>query len=288
MPTSLLHRQVDARQLLIVLAYQATIWGMYWLPELRHALLWLAAMGMSFMCCIVAHNHLHKGIFRSERLNTAFRYLLSFCALYPISTNVPAHNLVHHRFEDDGGPDWADQKLVTFRWNLLNLLHFPNVAGTVGLEGTKRWMSIEGRAAVRRQWQREQIFCLGVTALALGADFWAGLFFIVLPQLWGARGILRLNLLQHEACDLGSRYNHSRNFTGALLNWLICNNGYHTIHHNRAGIHWSELPAQHERLVVPRCDPSLNEPSMLWYLLRTYVLQSQRAEPKATLAHAER
>jgi hypothetical protein len=52
----------------------------------------------------------------------------------------------------------------------------------------------------------------------------------------------------------------------------MCNNGYHTIHHNRAGLHWSVLHEWHQREVVPRIDPSLDERSMVVYLFRTYVL----------------
>jgi hypothetical protein len=67
----------------------------------------------------------------------------------------------------------------------------------------------------------------------------------------------------------------------------MCNNGYHTIHHNRAGLHWSTLAEAHEREVVPRIDPSLNEKSMFWYLLRTYLLIPLRPQAK-DVAQAER
>jgi fatty acid desaturase len=107
-------------------------------------------------------------------------------------------------------------------------------------------------------------------------DFWSALFFIVIPQLYGARSILRINLIQHDGCDTTSDWNHSRNFVGRAFNWIMCNNGFHTIHHNRAGMHWSELDAAHAREVVPRIDPSLDEPSMVGYLARTYLRKLRR------------
>jgi hypothetical protein len=59
----------------------------------------------------------------------------------------------------------------------------------------------------------------------------------------------------------------------------MCNNGYHTIHHNKAGLHWSQLAESHNRHVVSRIHPSLDQPSMLWYLLRTYGLRFVRPDP---------
>jgi fatty acid desaturase len=261
---------------------------MYLVPAMRTVPLLLAACFLSFLNVIVAHNHLHQGIFHSRRLNMGLRYFLSFGALYAISTNVPAHNLVHHHFDDDGDWDWADSRYVNFRWNLLNLLHFPNRVGTVGLAGTERWMRGYGRKDIRRQHAGEKFFALGLTAVLLVIDFWPALFFIVIPQLWGARGILRLNLLQHEACDITTEWNHSRNFVGRFFNWLMCNNGYHTIHHNRSGLHWTELPAWHDREAKPRMHASLDEPSMVWYLLKTYLFTFRRARPLPELTTIEK
>jgi hypothetical protein len=48
--------------------------------------------------------------------------------------------------------------------------------------------------------------------------------------------------------------------------------GFHTIHHLNPGWHWSKLAEAHERDVVPHMHPSLDQPSMLLYLLRTFVL----------------
>jgi fatty acid desaturase len=249
---------------------------MYFVPACRNVFCFAAACYFAFLNSVVIHNHLHQGIFHSRALNNLFRGVLSFGALYPASANVPAHNLVHHHFEDDGQPDWADPSWVGFRWNLLNLVHFPNVAGPQTFEGVQRWKAVLDRKAFSRQYTFEQIFAFGLTAALLVYDFWTALFFVVLPQLYGARCILRINLIQHDRCDIASEWNHSRNFVGRAFNWIMCNNGYHTIHHNKAGLHWSKLAEAHQRDVVPRIDPSLDERSMVAYLLRTYVLGLRR------------
>ncbi|MBN8611518.1 MAG: fatty acid desaturase [Deltaproteobacteria bacterium] len=279
--TWLLHHHADRRQIGIVTLYLAIVLAMYFVPACRNVPMFLAACALSFLNAVVIHNHLHKGIFKSKTLNRIFRCVLSFGALYPASANIASHNVVHHHFDDDGQPDWAAPQNVSFRWHLLNLLHFPNVAGPNTFAGVTRWATTTRQADFRRQYLLEQVVAFGLTGVLLAWDFWAALFFVVMPQLWGARGILRINLLQHDGCDTESDWNHSRNFVGRAFNWVMCNNGYHTIHHNRAGLHWSVLAERHARECVGRVDPRLDEPSMLLYLLRTFVL---RVAPPSPLA----
>lgn len=275
----LLKHAADRRQVAIVAAYLALLAAMYALPACRNAVCLALACGLSFLNAVVIHNHLHQGIFRRRELNLAWRCALSFGALYPASANTPSHNLVHHRFGDDGAPDWASPHIVSFRWHLLNLLHFPNVAGPNTFAGVTRWAAAKGDAAFRRQYRLEQLVAFGLTAALMVHDLWTTLFFVVVPQLWGARGILRINLLQHDGCDTRSAWNHSRNFTGRALNWLMCNNGFHTVHHRRAGLHWSTLREAHDREVAPRIDPRLDEPSLVAYLVRTFALRARRPAP---------
>ena len=260
------------RQVGIIAVYLGLLASMYLVPWCRNPLFFCGACYFSFLNTVVIHNHLHQGVFKSRTLNMVFRAVLSFGALYPASANIPSHNLVHHHFDDDGQPDWAAPEHVSFRWNLLNLIHFPNVAGPNTFAGVQRWAALAGRAEFRRQYMFENAVAFGLTGALLLLDFWTALFFVVLPQLYGARCILRINLIQHDGCDVSTEWNHSRNFVGRAFNWIMCNNGYHTIHHNRAGLHWSALDAAHDREVAPRIDRSLDERSMIAYLLRTYVL----------------
>lgn len=282
----LVRHPAEWRQIGLISAYMGIMAAMFLVPAWRHPVGVAVACYLSFLNSVVIHNHLHQGIFRSKRLNMGWRLILSFGALYPASANIPSHNLVHHHFDDDGDRDWADPRHVQFSWNLLNLIHFPNVAGPYTFAGVKRWAATTRLPGFNRQYITEQVFAFGVTGIALVWDFWGALFCIVVPQLWGARGILRINLIQHDRCDTTTEWNHSRNFIGRGFNWIMCNNGYHTIHHNRAGLHWSDLDHAHKQEAVPRIDPRLDEKSMLWYLTRTYALTVRRPQELVVPAEA--
>jgi fatty acid desaturase len=266
----------DVRQLATVATYYALLASMFFVPACRNVAFLAAACAFSFLSAVVGHNTLHQGMFESKRANMLFRYVLSFGGLFPISAVIPSHNLVHHHFDDDGQPDWAAPEHVRFRWNLLNIVHFPNVAGPLTFNGVQRWARVMGRGEFRKQYTRELVFAFGMTGVLLVIDFWTALFFVVVPQLWGARWFLRINIIQHDGCDTSTEWNHSRNFVGKLFNFFMMNNGFHTIHHNRAGMHWSELARAHELEVVPRMDPTLDEKSMLLYLARTYLFRFSR------------
>ncbi len=266
----------DWRQLFIVFVYLSLLASMVLVPWCRNIVFLATACMFSFYVQTVTHNVLHGVLFESKALNRAFRFVLSFCGLFPVSSVIPSHNIVHHHFDDDGQPDWASPAHARFSWNLLNLMHFPNIIGPITFAGINRWASVKGRADYRRQSMQESLFAFGLTALLLAYDFWTVLFFVLVPQLWGARWFLRVNLIQHDACDTDSEIDHSRNFGGKLLNWFSVNAGYHTAHHNKPGLHWTELPANHVKDVAPTMNPQLLQKSLLVYLARTYVLRFSR------------
>ncbi len=271
-----LKRSADWRQLFIVALYLALLACMVLLPACRNIAFLVLACALSFYVQTVTHNVMHSPLFESKALNRTFRFVLSFCGLFPVSSVIPSHNLVHHHFDDDGQPDWASTSHARFSWNLLNLLHFPNIIGPITFAGINRWVSVKGRGDYRRQSMQGSVFAFGLTGLLLAWDFWTVLFFVLVPQLWGARWFLRVNLIQHDGCDVDSEHNHSRNFDGKWLNWFSVNAGYHTAHHNRPGLHWTELPENHAKEVASKMAPSLMEPSLLLYLARTYVFRITR------------
>jgi beta-carotene hydroxylase len=56
-----------------------------------------------------------------------------------------------------------------------------------------------------------------------------------------------------------------------LGNFLVFNNGYHTVHHESAGLHWSKLPAAHAK-IAHLIDPELNQASIFGFCLKAYLL----------------
>jgi fatty acid desaturase len=100
---------------------------------------------------------------------------------------------------------------------------------------------------------------LGLYALSFG-----------LPVILAAPLLQATNYLQHVGCDPTSPDNHSRNFTNRWFNWWFFGNGYHTVHHEHPGSHWTLYRALHERRAM-RIDPALNLDtplSFLWQLGR--------------------
>lgn len=65
-------------------------------------------------------------------------------------------------------------------------------------------------------------------------DWKKALLYIVAPQQFA---LLVLNYLQHVHANEESDWDHSRNFVGGLANFLLLNNGFHTVHHEWPGVH---------------------------------------------------
>jgi hypothetical protein len=52
---------------------------------------------------------------------------------------------------------------------------------------------------------------------------------------------------------------------------MLFNNGYHTIHHHKAGLHWNKVPEAHKE-IQDNINPILMERSFWWYIVRVYII----------------
>ena len=253
--------------------------------------LWLAMICMfSFIGATLTHNCIHVPIFRRvcvrDWLNKWFQIVLSNTYGWPVSTLIPGHNLSHHKFTQ-GPKDVMRTTKMRYEWNLINLLLFVvhiiidiNKYDAAYFEDQKRL----GRP-IHKQLLLECFFFWPVQAALLLLNWQKYLLLVLAPQMLGKWGIITINLLQHDGCiepdddevlpdgtHLVGKYNFARNFTSPLLNYLTCNNGYHTIHHLNPGWHWTKLPAGHMRIVKPHIHPNLDQTSMASYAFWTYLV----------------
>ena len=126
------------------------------------------------------------------------------------------------------------------------------------------------------QWLAEMVLVHAVKVIALFINPLVAVLFLWLPHIYGTWGIVSTNVWQHDGCDQEHKYNHSRTFTGGILNFLTLNNGYHGAHHDRPSLHWSQLPAYHEKNIEPYIHPNLSLDNFMTYLVKAYIYPGKR------------
>lgn len=266
------------------LAFVATYFGLVtaqwiWAPKalaLAIPLLVLTCF-FSFFGAVATHNAVHSPVFEGRFMNRLFQVVLTLTYGHPVSAYVPGHNLSHHKHTQSRRDVMRTTK-VRYRWNLLNgLLFAPRVSRDILKADMRYFMTMKSR---NKPWFNqmaiEWVIFLGASAALLFLDWKKFLLYILIPHQYAAWGIVTMNLLQHDGCDEDTEYNHSRNFVGKVVNWFTYNNGYHTIHHMEPGLHWSLAPEEHAKRVAPFIHKNLDQPSLLAYILRTFILPGGR------------
>jgi beta-carotene hydroxylase len=243
-----------------------THWSM---PEFN-IFLFLGAMVMATTCFAVAHNHAHHNMWKFGILNRLTDYWLTLFYGFPIYAWIPTHNLNHHRYSNKEGDHTATWR-YSQKNNLLVLLAYPVMSAIYQQTPTSQflkheWKTNKGRFLFFISQYVVWALCI---AGAVYIDWHKALYCMIIPGAFSVIGVHMINFIQHVHCDENSAYNHSRNFTG-LGSRLLLNAGFHTIHHERVDMHWSDLSVGHAQ-IASKIDPALIEKSLLWYILRVYI-----------------
>lgn len=240
------------------------VYGFNWIA---YAIYLLCAVSVSVM----THNHQHLKIWKNSTLNTLTDWWLTVFYGLPIFVWIPTHNRNHHKFTNKEG-----DATITYRQTeentFLSVLSYPSISGYYQMKECIIPYMKKLRETDKKTYTENwiQIIVLAIWMLAfLIFDWKRALLYVVIPQQFSAFMVMVFNYIQHVHADEQSSYDHSRNFMG--INWLLFNNGYHTAHHERAGIHWSLLPEEHNR-IAHLIKPELIQKTMLGYLFRTYIL----------------
>lgn len=204
-------------------------------------------------------------------MNILMDYWLTVFYGFPAFAWIPTHNLNHHVLNNKEG-DYTLTYRLTEQNHLLMLLLYPAMSSYFQQTPIRDYLRKLWRGDRKKFWLAfgQYIFLAAWAVFWLILDWQKFILYVLIPTQFGLFSVLVFNYLQHVHADEESDYNHSRNFLG-WTNPLLFNNGYHTVHHLRAGTHWSETPAKHKE-IEHLIDAGLIEKSLIWYLLRTYLL----------------
>lgn len=264
-----MHNRADWRPILNVLMILAVAEIPFAVGSDWPAWAWLAWIGifstLMSPLAVIIHNHEHHPVFKNFKVDRSFAVLRALAfGISPLLGRIN-HNLNHHAhsgFEEDWcRPSQAGEHTLGRYWRY--------VRNTFSEYWTKSFAPGNPRLEDRLQpWLKIELIATLVWGLIhLGLSPKIFVLAYVIPRLVSYYNIILINLFQHEECDPTSEWNHSRNFTGFAINFLLYNNGYHTVHHNMPGLHWSKLPAAH-REHAAKIDPRFVERSLTGYVLR--------------------
>jgi len=198
------------------------------------------------------HNHTHRRIFRAEWLNRWFGRLWTFSSGWPSFYWWHAHVVVHHA-NLLGPTDWTlprrrpDGSFENMFWYCP--AHWP---WRTSVDLWRDFTHGRGRPGVGRRALVELAIFLALWSLPFLIDPLMALGLWVLPQWFGNCWNMGPGMyVQHVGCVGKSErrpFSHSNTFLSRLFNLTTFNIGYHIEHHDYPGVHWTELPALHERL----------------------------------------
>jgi fatty acid desaturase len=276
-------RHAEDRRTIAYLAAAGLLLGVNWYLGEVHPLLYALQLFFFFTSAVISHNHNHLSIWRSRGANLVTSYVISLFYGYPAVGWVPTHNQVHHKLNNAPGDSSRCPRV--FKGNhLLALVVYPTLTSLAQTRDVNAFMLDLWRHKRRAFWSAasEFIVFFGVMLVLLVVDWRRTLLFLVIPQQVALFTIQAVNFLQHIETATGSEWNHSRNFVSPVLNAILFNNGYHTVHHMKPGVHWSQTPALHAQYAA-KIDPALNVPSLGRYLVHTYLVRPFTREPAPAL-----
>ena len=266
-------------------------WSLPFLHPL-HVVTWPLALFGGVTVAVMAHNHTHLKMWKGDGTslpNVLTDWWITCFYGYPVFAWIPTHNRNHHQFTNKPGDHTATWRL-TEKNNLLTVITYPALSAWWQRIPTNAYLGEMWREQRGRFWLAAAQYVVLATFLGIGffLDWRKALAFMVAPGAVGLYTVLLFNYVQHIHADELSEYSHSRNIVGpGLLNTLLFNNGFHTIHHINPNLHWSETPAAHAE-IAHLIDPRLNEPTFLGMMWKFYVRGTVDPSTRSVNMRAER
>lgn len=212
----------------------------WWLP-----VLWLAVWAIpKGWICAWNHHHQHVPMFRRALPNRLLEVVFAFQTGVTSHAWFLHHVLGHHR-------NYLDQEKDEARWKrrdgttmgelefsvITTLVAYPR-AFRVGLEHPRVLRIFLAMGAL-------QVALLG---LLFWHDAYNALWIFLLPMGLSLYLTVWATYFHHAGLETTEHTHASHNILHRGYNLVTGNLGYHTAHHVRHGLHWSQLPELHAQL----------------------------------------
>lgn len=237
-----------------------------------HPVTYIISLYLAVTVAVIAHNHNHVPMWKSKILNDITDYWITLFYGFPAFAWTPTHNKNHHKFNNREG-DYTITYRVSEKNNIFTLLSYPSISSYFQQNPIVVYLKFLWKN------NRQKFFVSIMQYVALGLfiiialliDWKKAILYVIIPQQFALFSVLIFNYIQHVHADEESDYNHSRNFVSPMTNFLLFNNGFHTIHHYRASIHWSETPEAHKK-IEHLIAPHLKERGFWPYIFKAYII----------------
>ncbi len=275
-----LKNQKDKRTVIFLLLIGA-VRLCFWWNSPGYFLAWLPLIiAITFILYSIKHNQVHLPVFDFKFSNRIFEFLLG------VFTGTSTHgvyivHVVNHHKENDREEDWGSTR--HFRHHNIEFINYLRYILSTPLSFFKekrQWIRNKSHRSEASLSNHESWMILVTYFILMVLKPESTILYIIIPNILVQFVLVSFNYFQHRDCDPSSRYNHSRNFTGALLNLMTFNNGYHTAHHLFPAAHWSEYKEIHSR-IKQHISSDLIEPNIFQYFFRRVTLRKLQATQRS-------
>jgi len=196
--------------------------------------------------CICAWNHHHQHLptFTTKPMNRLLE--VSYALHTGTTTNLWLlhHVLGHHHH-------YLDQTKDESRWKREDGTKMGELEYTLNVAGTSYYRGYLVGKRYPKHYRVHLIYTLLVLALVILLSAFKPMqatMLFILPMILGMLITAWATYDHHAGLETEDHFEASYNNMNTAFNLLTGNLGYHTAHHYKQGVHWSELPALHEQI----------------------------------------